>query len=36
MAGDNDLPTGLATVLAPSVAATLFMLLALFTLHREY
>ena len=36
MAGDNNLPTGLATVLAPSVAATLFMLLALFTLHREY
>lgn len=36
MATHNNLPTGLATVLAPSVAATLFMLFALVTLHRKY
>ena len=36
MANHNNLPTGLATVLAPSVAAMLFMLLAILALHRKY
>lgn len=35
MANDNNLPTGLATVLAPSVGATLFMTLAIVALHRK-
>ncbi|KAI0299794.1 hypothetical protein BC826DRAFT_1090413 [Russula brevipes] len=33
MANDNGFSTGLATVLAPSVAATLFILLAILALH---
>ncbi|KAI9511899.1 hypothetical protein F5148DRAFT_974431 [Russula earlei] len=33
MANDSDLPTGLVTVLAPSVIATLFILLAILALH---
>ncbi|KAN0102356.1 hypothetical protein V8E52_012028 [Russula decolorans] len=33
LANHNNLPTGLATVLAPSVAATLFMVLAILALH---
>ena len=36
MANHNELATGLATVVAPSVAATLFILLALSALHRTY
>jgi calcium permeable stress-gated cation channel len=36
LANHNNLPTGLATVLAPSVAATLFMLLATLAIHRKY
>jgi hypothetical protein len=35
LANKNDLTTGLATVLAPSVAATLFILLAILALHRK-
>jgi calcium permeable stress-gated cation channel len=35
LANNNDLPTGLATVLAPSVAATLFILLAVLAIHRK-
>lgn len=33
LANHNNLPTGLATVLAPSVAATLFIVLAVLALH---
>jgi hypothetical protein len=36
MANDNNLPTGLATVLAPSVGATLFLLIAILALHRKH
>ena len=36
LANHNNLPSGLATVLAPSVAATLFLLIALLALHRKY
>lgn len=36
MANKRDLPTGLVTVLAPSVAATLFILLAILALHRKF
>ena len=36
LANKRDLPTGLATVLAPSVAATLFILLAILALHRKF
>jgi hypothetical protein len=36
MANHNNLPTGLATVLAPSVGATLFLLIAILALHCKY
>jgi len=36
MANDSDFSTGLATVLAPSVAATLFIPIAILALHGEY
>jgi hypothetical protein len=36
MANDSDFSTGLATVLAPSVAATLFILIAILALHGEH
>jgi calcium permeable stress-gated cation channel len=35
MANDNNLPTGLVTVLAPSAAAALFILLAILAIHRK-
>ena len=35
MADNNNLPTGLVTVLAPAFAATLFILLTILALHRK-
>ena len=33
LANHNDLPTGLSTVLAPSVGAALFILVAILAIH---